>query len=394
MDNCFKGTEDFIAVYIDDILVFSESEQEHRSHLKVLLEICKKNGLILSPTKMKLRSPTIEFLGATIGGSKIKLQAHIITKIADFSDSELQTTKELRSWLGLLNYAQSYIPNLGKILGPLYSKTSPNGEKKMNSQDWALVRKVKAIIKELPNLTIPPAQCYMLIETDGCMEGWGGICKWKLQKHDSKAEEKICAMTVCPARGPFYLNKTLKLKKTEVIPPYHKEERVIQELLDYTSYLRSIMSKAPQQEEYQILKVKCLTSTAKIPVRKTKGATGYDLFLDEEVHILPQQQYMAKTGISLEFTDGYYARIAPRSGTVLRLNYLINVGVIDSNFRGEVCVVIYNFSTITLSLAHGSSVAQLIFEKIMTPPVIEVTNLESTERGDGAFGSTNMIITE
>ncbi|XP_042380150.1 uncharacterized protein LOC121972563 [Zingiber officinale] len=93
MDNCFKGTEDFIAVYIDDILVFSESEQEHRGHLKILLDICKKNGLILSPTKMKLGSPTIEFLGATIGESKIKLQTHIITKIVDFSDQELQTTK-------------------------------------------------------------------------------------------------------------------------------------------------------------------------------------------------------------------------------------------------------------------------------------------------------------
>ncbi|KAG6533223.1 hypothetical protein ZIOFF_007089 [Zingiber officinale] len=158
-----------------------------------LMNICKKNELILSPTKMKLGSPTIEFLSATIGESKIKLQAHIITKIADFNDSELQTTKGLRSWLGLLNYARSYIPNLVKILGPLYSKTSPNGEKNMNSQDWALVRTVKAMIKELPDLTIPPAQCYMLIETDGCMEGWGGICKWKLQKHDSKAEEKICA---------------------------------------------------------------------------------------------------------------------------------------------------------------------------------------------------------
>ncbi|KAG6470754.1 hypothetical protein ZIOFF_071831 [Zingiber officinale] len=52
---------------------------------------------------------------------------------------------------------------------------------------------VKAMIKELPDLTIPPAQCYMLIETDGCMEGWGDICKWKLQKHDSRVEEKICA---------------------------------------------------------------------------------------------------------------------------------------------------------------------------------------------------------
>ncbi|KAG6487144.1 hypothetical protein ZIOFF_055727 [Zingiber officinale] len=142
---------------------------------------------------MKLGTPTIEFLGATIGESKIKLQTHIITKIADFKDQDLQTTKGLRSWLGLLNYARSYIPNLGKILGPLYSKTSPNGEKRMNTQDWALIKKVKGMIKKLPDLSIPPVKCYVLIETDGCMEGWGGVCKWKLQKHDSKAEERICA---------------------------------------------------------------------------------------------------------------------------------------------------------------------------------------------------------
>ncbi|KAG6481401.1 hypothetical protein ZIOFF_058002 [Zingiber officinale] len=193
MDNCFKGTEDFIAVYIDDILVYSETEEEHREHLKVLLKICKKNGLILSPTKMKIGSSNIEFLGATIGNSKIKLQSHIISKVANFSKEELQTTKGLRSWLGILNYARSYIPNLGKILGPLYSKTSPNGEKRMNSQDWALVDKIKTMIKDLLDLAIPPTNCYVIIESDGCMEGWGGVLKWKPQKYDPKTAELISA---------------------------------------------------------------------------------------------------------------------------------------------------------------------------------------------------------
>ncbi|KAG6472175.1 hypothetical protein ZIOFF_069632 [Zingiber officinale] len=138
---------------------------------------------------MKIGSPTIEFLGATIGHSNIKLQTHIISKIADFSNQELQTTKGLRSWLGILNYARSYIPNMGKILGPLYSKTSPNGEKKMNAQDWALVEKVKVMVKTLPNLAIPPTHCFVIIESDGCMEGWGGVLKWKPQKFDPKSSE-------------------------------------------------------------------------------------------------------------------------------------------------------------------------------------------------------------
>ncbi|KAG6502916.1 hypothetical protein ZIOFF_035205 [Zingiber officinale] len=156
-------------------------------------DICQKNGLILSPTKMKIGSPTIEFLGATIGQSTIKLQAHIISKVADFKDEELKTTKGLRSWLGLLNYARSYIPNLGKTFGPLYSKTSPNGERRMNSQDWRLIREVKAMVKNLPDLTIPPEKCFVIIEADGCMDGWGGILKWKQQKYDSKASEQISA---------------------------------------------------------------------------------------------------------------------------------------------------------------------------------------------------------
>ncbi|KAG6523641.1 hypothetical protein ZIOFF_013506 [Zingiber officinale] len=193
MDECFKGTEQFIAVYIDDILVFSKTEEQHKKHLEKLFEICKRNGLILSPTKMKIGSSTIEFLGATIGQSRIKLQAHIITKVADFAKKELQTTKGLRSWLGLLNYARAYIPNLGRILGPLYSKTSPNGEKKMNAQDWQLIEKVQGMIKTLPDLTIPPAKCYVIIESDGCMEGWGGILKWKPMKFDSKSAEQISA---------------------------------------------------------------------------------------------------------------------------------------------------------------------------------------------------------
>lgn len=132
MDNCFKGTEKFITVYIDDILIFSDNEEDHAKHLKIMLKICKKNGLVLSPTKIKIAVPEIEFLGAVIGKQKIKLQPHIIKKITKFKDQDLTTKKGLQSWLGLLNYARNYIPNLGKLLSTLYAKTSPTGDKRMN----------------------------------------------------------------------------------------------------------------------------------------------------------------------------------------------------------------------------------------------------------------------
>lgn len=66
MDNCFRGTEDFISVYIDDILVFSENSIDHSKHLQIMLQICKEHGLVLSTTKMRIAVPEIEFLDRRI----------------------------------------------------------------------------------------------------------------------------------------------------------------------------------------------------------------------------------------------------------------------------------------------------------------------------------------
>ena len=106
--------------------------------------------------------------------------------------------------MGILNYARSYIPNLGTLLGPLYHKTSPHGDKRMKNSDWELVRKIKKKVQELPDLELPPPNSYIVLETDGCMEGWGGICKWKHKKNDPRSSEKICAY----ASGKFPVLKS------------------------------------------------------------------------------------------------------------------------------------------------------------------------------------------
>uniref|UniRef100_A0A8F8XBN9 RNA-directed DNA polymerase n=1 Tax=Rubus yellow net virus TaxID=198310 RepID=A0A8F8XBN9_9VIRU len=193
MDQCFAGTSEFIAVYIDDILVFSKTLKEHEKHLSIMLGICRDNGLVLSPSKMKLAATEIDFLGATIGDGRIKLQPHIIKKIAEVDDESLKTLKGLRSWLGVLNYARNYIPKCGTLLGPLYSKTSEHGDRRWHASDWALVKRIKGLVQNLPDLKLPTEEAYMIIETDGCMEGWGGVCKWKPMKADSASKEEICA---------------------------------------------------------------------------------------------------------------------------------------------------------------------------------------------------------
>ncbi|KAJ3705006.1 hypothetical protein LUZ61_008711 [Rhynchospora tenuis] len=204
MDDCFRGTEDFIAVYIDDILVFSENEEQHAKHLETMLAICEKWGLVLSPTKMKIAVPEIEFLGAVIGNQKIKLQPHIIKKIISFDENRLKEKSGMRSWLGILNYARSYIPKLGTILGPLYSKTSEHGDKRLKSSDYEIINKVKSLVQNLPDLEFPPQDSYIILETDGCMEGWGGVCKWKNSKYDPRSSEKVCAY----ASGKFQVLKS------------------------------------------------------------------------------------------------------------------------------------------------------------------------------------------
>ncbi|KAI3762450.1 hypothetical protein L1987_52880 [Smallanthus sonchifolius] len=170
MDECFKGIEEFIAVYIDDIL-----------------------GLVLSPTKMKIACSEVDFLGAIIGKDKIKLLPHIIKKICDFKEEKLKTKNGLRSFLGILNYARSYIPKLSSLLGPLYEKTKPHDDKRMKPSDYEIIREIKRQVETLPDLEILPEDAYIVIEVDGCMEGWGGVCKWKRRKMDPKKNERISA---------------------------------------------------------------------------------------------------------------------------------------------------------------------------------------------------------
>nr|AFO11492.1 polyprotein [Sugarcane bacilliform virus] len=192
MDNCFRGTERFIAVYIDDILVFSNSEEEHAEHLWAMLQICKKNGLILSPTKYKIGVKRVDFLGSTIGDNQLAVQDHIISKIADYDDEKLKTKEGLKSWLATLNYARNHIKDMGKLLGPLYPKTSEKGERRLNSEDWKLISRIKTMVRSLPKLTISPEDAYIIIETDACATGWGAVSKWKKNKNDPRSTEQIC----------------------------------------------------------------------------------------------------------------------------------------------------------------------------------------------------------
>ncbi|GKE38367.1 Orf y, partial [Tanacetum coccineum] len=101
--------------------------------------------------------------------------------------------RKLRSFLGILNYARNHIPKLGILLRPLYEKTNAHGAKRLRPFDYELVRKIKEQVQNLLDLEIPPENAHIILETDGCMEGWGGVVKWKKSKEDPRSSERICS---------------------------------------------------------------------------------------------------------------------------------------------------------------------------------------------------------
>ena len=139
-----------------------KTKEEHYLHLKQILHVFEKYGLIISKSNIEVCKNHISFLGAEIGNGKIKLQPHIAKKIIDFPD-KMKDIKTLRSFLGLLNYARGYIKDLGKYTSPLYNKTSLTGQRKFNSEDIKLVKEIKEKVKNLPELSLPLDSDYLVM---------------------------------------------------------------------------------------------------------------------------------------------------------------------------------------------------------------------------------------
>jgi dUTP pyrophosphatase len=101
------------------------------------------------------------------------------------------------------------------------------------------------------------------------------------------------------------------------------------------------------------------------------------------------QRKMVATGVQLEIPEGYYGRIAPRSGLALKQGIDVLAGVIDSSYRGEIKVIIFNTDNQKVFKVNvGDRIAQLIIEKHYNFDFVEVEDLETTDRGEGGFGSS------
>ena len=136
------------------------------------------------------------------------------------------------------------------------------------------------------------------------------------------------------------------------------------------------------------LKFKKLTQNATTPVRGSLYAAGFDLFSAEFKEILPQCQTVVNTDIGVMLPLGTYGRVAPRFDLAVKNFINVGAGVVDFDYRGNVGVVLFNHGTDSFRVKKGDKIAQFIVEKICVPKLVEVTELNETERGTKGYGST------
>ena len=140
------------------------------------------------------------------------------------------------------------------------------------------------------------------------------------------------------------------------------------------------------------INIKKLTETAKLPERGSEYAAGYDLFADVEksVEIKPTETRMIGTGVAMEIPEGYFGGIFARSGLSTKegLRPANCVGVVDSDYRGEVRVALHNDSETDRYIFKGQKIAQMVVVPFLPVEFEEVAELNDTVRGIGGFGST------
>ena len=133
-------------------------------------------------------------------------------------------------------------------------------------------------------------------------------------------------------------------------------------------------------------------SRYELPKHATSGSAGLDLRSNEEyiIPILPFGRTLIHTGIHIELPQGYEAQIRPRSGLALKkgLTVLNSPGTIDSDYRGEIGVILYNSSKEVASIEPGERIAQMVIAKYERVELVDVNFLNETDRGDGGFGHT------
>lgn len=132
-----------------------------------------------------------------------------------------------------------------------------------------------------------------------------------------------------------------------------------------------------------------------LPEYKTKGSAGMDLraAIEKEIILNPGETVKVPTNLAVAVPAGYEMQIRSRSGLALN-NQIVELnspGTIDSDYRGEVCLIIHNLGKETFVIERGMRLVQALITPVVQPEIVEVEELDDTERGEGGFGSTGRM---
>jgi len=136
------------------------------------------------------------------------------------------------------------------------------------------------------------------------------------------------------------------------------------------------------------LEVQKLDDMAVVPTKVNRSDAGYDLYALHGAIVQKHCHKLIKTGISMAIPEGYVGLIWPRSGMAYKHGIDVFAGVIDSSYRGDVGVILYNSQYSDYNVEQGDRIAQIVFQKVKDFDLQLVDNLDDTKRGSGGFGSS------
>ena len=132
----------------------------------------------------------------------------------------------------------------------------------------------------------------------------------------------------------------------------------------------------------------CIIDRGRVPTKAYNGDAGWDLYAIDNMVIAPGKDAVIRTGISMVMPSNVYGRICPRSGIAVKHHINVHAGVIDSGFRGEIKVVLFNHGEHEFYVKPGDKVAQIIFSYMVDLQLEVVSSTEPSDRGDKGFGSS------
>lgn len=198
----------------------------------------------------------------------------------------------------------------------------------------------------------------------------------KLTGHGSIEEERAAALEVI---DEIAADDTLSRSKRDFLTSLIEGSVV------------SIINLIEVPRERVKVQIKKLSEDAVIPQYAHKTDAGADVYAIEDVTLKPHETQLIKTGISVAIPVGYEIQVRPRSGLSLKTGLRVAnaPGTIDSDYRGEVCVIMTNTANLSQTINRGDKIAQLVISAVPMIDWVEVDELDSTERGEGGFGSTD-----